>query len=229
MRLPGELNCLYQGRRQEQQAEGSVPCEPKVPPLPWICTPVPVKPTFPTQNLLCQPHCCAAARFSHLPANRHQTQRARSRFFYGKTTCSCLKVRFNTENCKNEKISLKNRNQVQKKVNTTATGEKWCTKVSTQKKPFCTCKVARSQTPSLAFLLPPRFVGVQSSSLLQEQYSSFHSAGTPSGSKTSKNSLNSALLQWASLRYTSEWTLPTKTCIFYQRNWFWRYLRDLQV
>lgn len=159
MRLPGELNCLYQGRRQEQQAEGSVPCEPKVPPLPWIWTPVPVKPTFPTQNLLCQPHCCAAARFSHLPANRHQTQRARSRFFYRKTTCSCLKVRFNTENCKNEKISLKNRNQVQKKVNTTATGEKWCTKASTQKKPFCTCKVARSQTPSLAFLLPPCFVG----------------------------------------------------------------------
>lgn len=63
------------------------------------------------------------------------------------------------------------------------------------------CKVARSQTPSLAFFLPPRFVGVQLSSLLQEQYSSFHSAGTPSGSKTSKNSLSSALLQGASLRY----------------------------
>lgn len=33
MRLPGELNCLYQGRRQEQ-AGRSVPCEPKVSLLP---------------------------------------------------------------------------------------------------------------------------------------------------------------------------------------------------
>lgn len=89
-----------------------------------ICTPVPVKPTFLTQNSFCPPYCCAAAHFSHLPANRHQTQGARSRYLYRKTTCSCLKVRFNTENCKNEKISLKNRNQVQTKVNTTATGEK---------------------------------------------------------------------------------------------------------
>lgn len=63
------------------------------------------------------------------------------------------------------------------------------------------CKVARNQIPSLAFFLSPSFVGVQLSSLLQEQYSSFHSAGTPSGSKTSKSYLNTALLQWASLCY----------------------------
>lgn len=63
------------------------------------------------------------------------------------------------------------------------------------------CKVARSQTSSLAVFLSPSFVGVQLSSLLQEQHSSFHSAGTPSGSKISQNSLSSALLQWASLHY----------------------------
>lgn len=135
------------GGDKNNRQKGLYPMSPKCHHSPGtlICTPVSVKTTFPTQNLLCQPHCCAAAWFSHLPANRHQTQRARSRFFYRKTTCSCLKVRFNTENCKNEKISLKNRNQVQKKVNTTATGEKWCTKASTQKKPFCTAKLPEAK------------------------------------------------------------------------------------
>lgn len=50
------------------------------------------------------------------------------------------------------------------------------------------CKAARSQTPSLAFFLSPSFVGVWLSSLLQEQYPSFHSADTPSGSRSSLNS-----------------------------------------
>lgn len=123
-----------------------------------MCTPVPVKPTFLTQNSLCPPYCCAAAHFSHLPANRHQTQRARSRYFYRKTTCSCLEVRFNTENCKNEKISLKNRNQVQKKSKHYSHRREVMHKSEYPEEAILHCKVARSQTPSLAFFLSPNLL-----------------------------------------------------------------------
>lgn len=137
-----------------------------------ICTPVPVKPTFLTQNSLCPPHCCAAAHFSHLPANRHQVQWARSRFFDRKTMCSCLKERFNTENCKNE-ISLKNRNQVQKKSKHYSHRREVMHKSEYPEEAILHCKVARSQTPSLAFFLSPSFVDIQLSSLLQEQLLKF--------------------------------------------------------
>lgn len=136
--------------------------------------------------------------FQNCLQNRHKMQLSRSRFFYRKTTLSCLQARFNTENCRNENISLKNRNQVQRKLKPIATGGKWCTKPSTQKKPFFTAKLpeVRRQTSSLAVFLSPSFFGVQFSSPVKEHYSSFQFAGTPSGSKTSKGSLNLALLQW---------------------------------
>lgn len=141
--------------------------------------------------------------FQNCLQNRHKMQLSRSRFFYRKTTLSCPKARFNTENCRNENISLKNRNQVQRKLKTTAIRGKWCTKPSTQKKPFFTAKLpeVRRQTSSLAVSLSPSFFGVQSSPPVKEHYSSFHFAGTLSGSNTSRGSLNLALLQWVLLCY----------------------------
>lgn len=202
MRLPGSWTAYIEGRDSNRK-EGLYPVSPKChcSPGTLIYTPVPVKPTFLTQNLLCPPHCCAAAHFSHLPANRHQTQWARSRFFYRKTTCSCLKERFNTEKLQKWEDFTEKQKSSSKKSKHYSHRREVMHKSEYPEEAILHCKAVRSQTPSLAFFLSPSFVGVPLSSLLQEQYSSFHFAGTPSGSKTSKSSLNSALLQWASLCY----------------------------
>lgn len=63
------------------------------------------------------------------------------------------------------------------------------------------CQTARRQTSSLAIFLWLRFSAISFSSPLKEHYSSFHFAGSPAGSQTSKGSLHLALLQWVLLCY----------------------------
>lgn len=130
--------------------------------------------------------------------NRHQMQLSRSRFFYRKTTLSCLKARFNTENCRNDNILLKDRNKVQRKLKEPYNHRrKVMYETEFPKEAILHCQIARRQTSPLAILLLLRF----SASPLKEHYSSFHFAGSSAGSQTSKGSFHLALPQWVLLCY----------------------------
>lgn len=104
------------------------------------------------QNQHFRPKTCSAnsiavlrLAFQNCLQNGHKMQLSRNRFFYRKTTLSCLKARFNTKNCRNENILMKNRNPSAKKTINHSHRRKVMYKTEYPKEAILHCKVARSQ------------------------------------------------------------------------------------